>query len=312
MPHTFVLNDETKTNSHGFRVLNAGINLERFLANPVLLDYHNPSNKSVIGRWVNLRTEGHLLLADAEFDSEDEDAAKIEGKVKRGFIKGASCGLGISNAKWELIDDVPTLAMCELTEASVVSIPSNANALKLYAKDGEDFNLDEIKLSISELVKTQKPKETMKLSLAVGTLVTLGLQADDLQSPEKLQAAIENLASKSADQEVKLNAVTAERDALKTKIQQESDAKATALVELAVKEGRITAEQKDKFVTLAKNDFATAEGVLNAIPKKQNLSATNSQEDSGEVKNLEDFMKLDDAAKLAFKAANPEAYQKLF
>ena len=79
--NSFVLNDENEVNSYGFRTLNDGLDLSRFEENPVLLDFHNPSNQSVIGRWKNIRIKGSQLLADPEFDEEDPEAMKVKGKV---------------------------------------------------------------------------------------------------------------------------------------------------------------------------------------------------------------------------------------
>lgn len=85
--HTFLVSDES-LNSHGFKVLTAGINTTNFEKNPVMLYMHDRSH-SVIGRWENLRKEGNKLYADAIFDEEDPEAVKIAGKVERGFIKAA-------------------------------------------------------------------------------------------------------------------------------------------------------------------------------------------------------------------------------
>ena len=91
--HKFILNDETKVNQFGFRVSNAGLDLDRFRANPVILDNHSNSNLSVIGRWENIQIEGNLLTAEAVFDDGDTYAKEIGRKVSEGFIKGSSLGL---------------------------------------------------------------------------------------------------------------------------------------------------------------------------------------------------------------------------
>jgi hypothetical protein len=73
----FILNDETKTNSYGFRILNSGIDLTRFLSNPVMLDNHENTIGGVIGRWKNIAVANGKLTADAEFDNADEAAKGI-------------------------------------------------------------------------------------------------------------------------------------------------------------------------------------------------------------------------------------------
>lgn len=314
---SFVLNDESKTNSHGFRVKNSGIDLVRFKTNPVLLDYHMPSNATVIGKWENIRIEGTLLLADPVFDEEDENAKKIKGKVDRGYIKGASLGLALANAQWELIDDVPTLTFCEVTEASIVPIPSNANALKLYAATGEVLEADEIKLSIESISNQIKQINNMKqIQLSVATLLVLGLQADQLKDNATLEAAIEKLAKDFQEKEVSLTAMTAERDALNAKLAAIDTQKATELVDNAIKAGKITADKRESFLSLANSNFEMCKGVLDGIPAKQNLGANIQNAGTpgafDAVKTMDDFEKLSFDQKLQFKNEAPEQYKSIF
>ena len=313
-PLTFILNDETKTNSYGFRVANAGIDLSRFKANALMLDYHIAGNAAVIGRWENIRIEGPLLLADAEFDEEDENAKKIKGKVDRGFLKGASMGLGVLNAKWELMDDVPTLTMCELTEASIVSTPSNANALKLYDSTGQELTSDAIQLSISNNPFFIKKDNMAKLSLSVATLLVLGLQNDQLEDAQLVSASVEKLADKLKDAELKLTAETTAKDALQVKLNAIDEAKSTALVDEAITAGKITADKKEYFLSLAKSDFDVCKGILDGIPAKKSLTATGKTvaPASETVKSMDDFEKLNHDQKLAFKAEFPEHYKQIF
>ena len=123
--HKFVLNDETKVNQFGFRVSNAGLDLDRFRANPVILDNHSNSNFSVIGRWENIQIEGNLLTADAVFDDGDPNAKEIGRKVAEGFIKGSSLGLNPFSMSNFVIapDDTYDLVKSEVLEASIVPIP---------------------------------------------------------------------------------------------------------------------------------------------------------------------------------------------
>lgn len=315
---TFVLNDETKVNSYGFKVLNSGISLERFLANPLMLDYHMKGNNHVIGRWENIRIEGNLLLADAVFDEEDEEALKIKGKVDREFIKGCSMGLDIYNGKWEYQNEIPVLILCELTEASIASLPSNANSLKLYNASGELSDKD-IKLSIGEFFNKTNPNlvSMKKLTLSVQTLLVLGLQNEQLEDNAVVSAAIEKMVSESEQTKVKLSAATTEINDLKGKLAAIDEAKAVSLVDNAVKLGKITADKKEYFLTLAKSDFATAEGILAGIPEKADLAGgvKNTNGSAGKfdnVKTMDDFEKLSATEKLAFKTEAPDQYKSIF
>ena len=315
MPKTFIINDESKTNSYGFRVSNTGIDLTRFKANPVMLDYHYHGNQSVIGKWENLRIVGSQLLADAIFDEEDEEAKKIQGKVDRGFIKGTSMGLGTANGKWEIIDDVPVLTLCELIEVSIASIPSNANALKLYNSEGVELSVDEINLTINKTDFKPKTTEMKKLNLSAAALMVLALSMEQLEDNSKVEASIEKLTADFKANEVKLAAIEKERNELKAQVKAIDLAKATSLVEEALKSGKIVADKKDYFLELAKSDFDTCKGILDGIPGKKDLSGAKggaSQKDFENIKTIDDFEKLSYDDKLAFKNDNPESYNKLF
>ena len=128
MEREFVLSDQT-INSYGFRVLTAGINIDRFLKNPIMLFGHN-RDVGVIGRWDNVRKDGERLLGTPVFDTESEMGKTIAGKVAGGFLRAAS--IGIDDVEMVEIDGVMTVVECTLEEVSIVDIPSNENAVALY------------------------------------------------------------------------------------------------------------------------------------------------------------------------------------
>lgn len=312
---TFILNDESKTNSYGFRVINSGIDLERFKSNPVMLDSHwGGSTSSVIGKWTNLRIEGSLLKADAQFDMEDETAKKIAGKVERGFLSGVSMGLGFNRTFMEaLADGTFVLTKSELLEASIVSIPSNANAVKLYAETGELIGEKEIKLSLESLTSNFQNPNMLKLNLQLGTLLALGLQ--NAEDGVAVSSAIEKLVSDHKALGVKLDEEKVARQNAENKLQAIVDEKATALVDLSIQEGRITADKKEHFLKLAKSDLEGTKEILSAIPVKASLAGATVIPATGEFANVktdEDFQKLTEEQQLAFKTNHPEAYNKMF
>lgn len=81
---TFILHDET-VNTYGFRMLTSGGDLTAFRANPVMLYNHNDWEMP-IGRWVNVRVEGTQILAEADFDMGDKQAAEIASRTPRGCV----------------------------------------------------------------------------------------------------------------------------------------------------------------------------------------------------------------------------------
>ena len=121
MTYTFIISDES-VNADGFVIQTKGIRTERFKKNPVML-YMHAREKGVIGRWDNIRTEGSQLIADAVFDENNPLGKEVKERVDGGFLRSASIG-------------VDTVTDCELTEVSIVDIPSNRNAVKLFDKRG--------------------------------------------------------------------------------------------------------------------------------------------------------------------------------
>ena len=274
---TFVFNDETKKNSHGFYLQNAGGRFERFNENPVMLNNHDLAQ--LTGKWLNLRVEGSKLLADPEFDEGDPEALKIKGKVDRGYLRGASPGIVILAAEWR--ENPATgeqdiyVTDWELFESSTVSVPSNAGAITLKIYDTNHCIVNDnnvrchveniIKLSLSakptnSIIKNEKMNET---KLTPEALVALGItgNTDDVA----ISAAIINLKAK-------LDTTTASLQKIENERQTEKEKQVNEMVNLAIKEGRITADKKDVFVKLALVDFETTKATIDAIPAKQSLS----------------------------------------
>lgn len=309
---TFSLNDETKYNSYGFRIVNAGLNLDRFRDNPVMLDGHRSDNESVIGRWGNIHIEDGRLKATPEFDPEDERAKAISGKVDRGFLKGASLGIVFDPEKMQV---EPTgklvLSEAEVLEASIVAVPANSGAIRLYAAETHELMTEEdVKIALSGLTpdlninskdfKTQKKME--KFALSVLALSALGLEnADDAT---KVSNAIEQLnrsyqAEKTA------------REALQADLDKQKNAQAEALVASAIKEGKLTADTKEQFEEMAKANYELAAKVIGAMPGKQSLAGSVANAGQPAVKTLEDFLKLPLQEQLAFKEEHPDEYKAL-
>lgn len=151
----FVVSDET-LNSHGFIVLTSGINTAKFERNPIMLYMHDRDN-GVIGRWENVHKEGTQLIAEAVFDESTELGAKVKKQVENGFLRSAS--IGIDNMIYDERDGVKTVTQCDLFEISIVDMPANENAVKLYVK-GNPITL----LSQSDK-DGKKPGQTLRVRL---------------------------------------------------------------------------------------------------------------------------------------------------
>ncbi|MGB0869480.1 MAG: HK97 family phage prohead protease [Flavobacteriales bacterium] len=317
----FILNDETKRNSYGFKIFTSGIDLMRFKTNPVMLDGHVQKNQSVIGSWKDPKVENGVLSADTDFDTDDENAKSISEKVDRGHIRGASMGVSFSKENLKMIDGELTLEKCELLEASIVAIPSNSNALRLYC-DGEilsDTDMKTLCLSVAQDSnkngKNEKSNllEMKKIQLSQLAVIALGMaETTGELDVEQVNSLILSL-SKDRDK------IKNEKAALQAKLdvieQAEKDKQvqlSATLIDNAIKSGQISAAQKQTFVDLALSNYALAKETIESLPKKRNFSAgVSTASGTSGVATMEDFQKLSTAEQIQFKQDSPEAFQAI-
>ncbi len=236
---TFVLCDSSSINSQGFRIRLEGMKLDRFRVNPVMLYQHDKYN--VIGKWENIRIEDGKLLADAKFDSEDELARQVEGKVERGFLKGCSVGIIINDMK--LVGEVYEATATELMEASICSVPSDAGAVRLMDADRNPIDFQTVKLSFEQSLNINK------------------MEKEQTQKVAELEATITEKDKRIAE----LEAAEAER----TRNERE------AYLAGKVNDGIITETEKQHFAKLAEQDFDSVKAILDTRPaqKQTSLSA---------------------------------------
>lgn len=311
----FILNDESVMNSYGFRIKTAGIDLKRFEANPVMLDGHNTSNLSVIGRWKDIKVEHGKLSADAEFDLEDENAKTISGKVEREIIKGASMGISFSKKNFSYENGELILQKCSLHEASIVAIPSNSGALRL-TMDGEELSETDIKaicLSMAQNHEQFKPNDTMKLKLSQLAFIALGFPSQTQEATEEqVNTAVLALEKERNQLKAQLSLSEEKVNAFLEKEKEAQLAATKKLLDEAVASGRITENERQTFADLAAHNFELAKSTLKSIPAKKTFSAgISTPAGTGVVATMEDFQKLSLQEQLAFKEQNPEGYQIL-
>ena len=319
----FAFNDETMENTYGFSILTSGIDLTRFIKNPVMLSDHYNSNWNVIGKWSDVKKNGAVLTGLPDFDTEDTDAASIAGKVERGYINACSMGIIFEREDFTLVGDKVVLTKCELVEVSIVPVPSNANAVRLMHADGKVMDEKEIQeLSLSVIPNIKNPELNLnidnmkKIILSVATLMALGFkdQPTDGHELSDVEAKVLGLSNQ-------VKSLTTENDSLKlaAKTAKEANEAATKTrietkVDLAISKGQIKADQKEEMVNLGVTSEKALDTVLGSIPEKKNFSAgINVASGTGavEVKNMEEFQKLSLDEQLSFKTDNPEEYKKI-
>lgn len=268
----FVLNDETRINSHGFYLINSGGRFERFDENPVMLDCHDL--KVLLGEWKNRAIEGSLLTAEPVFDSKNSHASEREGQVQRGFLRGASCGIIIKRAEYRLnaVSQSEELYVTdwELLEASIVTVPSNAGALtlKVYNDSREPIADNEVSLHIGKIIQLSinqltKDREMEKITLTTAALSAIGLNANC--SAEAISEAVLVLKTK-------LEATQSELAELKKKEAEMQEKRAIELVDLAIDRGSATKEARESLLAYAKTDYEGASKFLSASQAKPSIT----------------------------------------
>ncbi|HSW64974.1 MAG TPA: HK97 family phage prohead protease [Dissulfurispiraceae bacterium] len=298
--HTFVLSDET-INSYGLRILTAGINTADFERNPVMLLEHK--REQLIGRWMNLRKEGGRLLAEADFDPDDEQAIKTQKKVKGGYLKGVSVGIQIQKLGVELQPNGGEIAVVlesRLCEASLCAVPSNSNALKLYDADGHEFTEAELKLNLNSVL-VKHHKNQLKMKIKPKLLENMGLA--DGYTEDALNEGIE--------------AMQAELINLRQQADDARQAAIDTLIDGAAQSGRIKVGQAVQYKSLAEKDYDGVKAILDGMqaPAKPadivKPTGKPTELSQREGWNFEKWRKEDPKGLLQLKADKPGDYAEL-
>lgn len=121
---------------HGEVIDQASWKLDRYRANPVVLASHD-ARRFPIGKADRVRVEGGVLRASITFSKATPEAEAAWQLVEEKILRGVSVGYrpGRKAIAKRAGRDVVTVHDCELVELSVVSVPSNPEALILRAAE---------------------------------------------------------------------------------------------------------------------------------------------------------------------------------
>lgn len=242
-----------RVNSYGSRVITAGIDYSQYEKNPVLLYMHRRGRKEdmPIGIMTNIREENGILYGTPKFDDDTEDERNISKKWDRGTLRMLSAGLDV--LEWSEAPEMlmagqtrPTVTKSKLIEVSVVDIGSNDDALQvgLY-HDGKLLTL-----------AAGEESDHLPLLSPPGTEggdETPATTPEDEQTPNNNSNNMEKILLKLG---LAPGATEDEAVAAIGRLQEEKDtmrlARITDSVETAIKERRITADKKEKYLNLGK------------------------------------------------------------
>lgn len=319
---SFIFNDETKKNSHGFYLVNAGGRFDRFRNNPAMLDHH--VMEKLIGRWLNLRIDGDRLVADPEFDEGVALGAERKGQVERGFLKGASPGIVPLRAEYRenQITGEGDLYVTEweLMEASVASVPSNAGAVSLVIYDNNERPVDgkDVRLHLDNIVKLSAAgtklsktniKKMEKIILTAAAMVALGVKEDSDQTA--ISTAIERLHKEKTELAAKVKSL---EEAETSRI----NLAATAKVDADIKAGKVTAEKRDDLIKLAIDNPALYDNLIGGQQEKVSLAGVVRQIGGTSAIPAEragwtrlKWMKEDPEGLARIKKEDPDAFAKI-
>jgi Caudovirus prohead protease. len=295
----FILSDGSNVNSHGYKISVSGIRMERFAANPVMLKQHNMD--AVIGRWENWKIEKNQLTADPVFDTDDADGKEIARKVDKNFLRCAS--IGIMPLKIEEIDGDYVMTECELVEASIVSIPSDAGAVRLYNEKMEELSFEQVKLNFNFSNNNQNAKrmDVTGLKLSEKTVKSLSLDSDHTAKDVELAVA---------EKDREIETLNARIKAIETQTQ-------TDYLNNAVKVGKITETERLSYAKLAeKGCFDDVKAIVEAKPEKASATladrVTKSDLSAGrENWDYLKWMKEDSKGLNKLRLENPAEFERL-
>lgn len=240
-----------RVNSYGSRVITAGIDYSQYEKNPVLLYMHRRGHKEdmPIGIMTNIREENGILYGTPKFDDDTEDERNISKKWDRGTLRMLSAGLDV--LEWSEAPEMlmagqtrPTVTKSKLIEVSVVDIGSNDDALQvgLY-HDGKLLTLAAGEES-DHLPLLSKGGEPEKESAPTTDEQTPNNNSNN--NMEKILLKLGLAPGATEDEAVAaIGRLQEEKDTMRL-------ARITDSVETAIKDRRITADKKEKYLNLGK------------------------------------------------------------
>lgn len=197
-----VLSDES-INCYGYRVLTSGIDLSAFRKNPLLLWAHFRDEGSArwcnylpIGHWEDIEVKDGVLSACPVFDCTDELSQTICDKYEAGTLSASSIGFRIKATSSEKHHLLPgqtreTVTKCELIEASIVDIPANKNACRLYDRSTSALLAAGAEADLVPVLNQSKP---MKLKDSFTALLSfLGISKEAAPETDITEAQLEDV-----------------------------------------------------------------------------------------------------------------------
>lgn len=291
-------------NSYGTRVLTAGMIVEQYNRNPVLLYMHQRGQ--VIGYVKDLQVENDAVTGELVFDEASELSVRCKKQWEFGSLKMVSVGIDIletSDDPQYLVQGqtAPTITKSKLFEVSLVDIGANDDAIVLQ-KDGVRLTLGKNAAEVLPLLHSNNNQKTKKMDQEKLAL-ELGLPKDADEAT--INAKLAKLKADGAEAET----LRQERDTLRA-------ARIETLVDAAIAEKKIGEDKKQQFLDLGKKIGADElKQTFDAMSPQVKLSNIVGSHGGGAAGGSAEYKKLsdvpsDELSKL--REQNPAQYKKLY
>lgn len=237
-------------NQYGTWIKTEGVDLTQFKRNPVMLWMHERGK--IIGCIKNISVENNEITGEPYFDEVTKESRQAKQQWEKGTLRMGSPWfevIDLSDAP-ELLkpgQTRPTVTKCKLVEFSMVDIGGNDDNIRL-SRDGKDIllsktgdNTGDVLPVLNNVKKQNKMNELKTIALMLGLAEGATLQ----EVQQKINVI---LGYQSANATLRT-----ERDDLKKQLETLQLAGVTALVDDAIKAGKIDATKKDHFINLGKS-----------------------------------------------------------
>ncbi len=234
-----------RVNEVGSRVITVGVDYAQYERNPVLLYMHQRGgDRMPIGRVENLRLDGAKIIGTPVFDLNDEFAKRIADKWENNFLRMLS-------PKFEIVETSndpalilvgqtrETITRSKLIEISIVDIGGNDDALQLCYNGktlelGSGATCDALPLlSLNKENPDEGNSNNQNLQNMKTIFLALGLS--ETATSDQAVAAISALKDRAENGEKLALAAVA------------------GIVDAAIADTRINADQKDHYLALGKS-----------------------------------------------------------
>lgn len=291
-------------NCYGTRVLTAGMNVEQYNRNPVLLYMHQRGQ--VIGYVKDLKVENGEVTGELVFDEASELSVRCKKQWEFGSLKMVSVGIDILETSEDaefLVQGqtAPTITKSKLFEVSLVDIGANDDAIVLQ-KDGVLLTLGKNAAEVLPLLHSNNNNQKTKQMDQEKLALELGLPKDADEAT--INAKLAKLKADGAEAET----LRQERDTLRA-------ARIETLVNAAIAEKKIGEDKKQQFLDLGKkigaDELKQTFDAMSPQVKLSNIVGAGGASAGGhaEYKKLSDVPS-EDLAKL--REQNPAQYKKLY